>query len=187
MTGGVKWCHDFKHNLRIGDKGDAIAALQTALQKEGFTIDAEEVRNAEFGESTASAVSGFQEKYRAEILTPMRLKYGSGFVGPLTRAKLNQLYGCAAVTACPEVARRSKAKVVSRPLSSLRHGIRVAGTHNIAVRGIITCAPLSPSSLRMEGKRGRVEPQKHCDGEHHGHSARLTSTFIRRQLVRMVK
>lgn len=101
-----EWCHTFNTNLRIGDVGDEVNALQIALQKEGFSISNDETAKsggtpmvayfvpANFGESTASAVTGFQEKYRAEVLTPVGLKYGTGYVGKSTRAKLNKLYGC---------------------------------------------------------------------------------------------
>ncbi|MEK9134989.1 MAG: hypothetical protein AAB451_01690 [Patescibacteria group bacterium] len=33
----VAWCHDFNTNLRIGDSGSEITALQTALTKDGST------------------------------------------------------------------------------------------------------------------------------------------------------
>lgn len=89
--GGAQWCHDFNQNIRFGDYGDEVSALQTALRKEGFTIN--EIENT-FSEAVGSAVSGFQQKYRDEILKPAGLAYGSGFVGAYTRAKLNKLYGC---------------------------------------------------------------------------------------------
>ena len=108
------WCHTFNTNLMIGNTGDEVNALQTALQKEGFSISSDEMAKsggtpgvayslpATFGESTASAITGFQEKYRAEVLTPVGLKYGTGYVGKSTRAKLNQLYGCGVITPKPE-------------------------------------------------------------------------------------
>lgn len=92
-----KWCHTFNSNLKIGDNGSEVYALQTALIKDGtdsIGVDSDEVQNQAFGEVTAAAVTGFQEKYRDEILTPVGLKYGTGYVGKSTRAKLNQLYGC---------------------------------------------------------------------------------------------
>jgi len=88
----VVWCHDFNVNLRYGDSGGEVKALQTALTKEGFNVSGDEAGN--FGEYTASAVVGFQEKYKDEILAPWGLKHGTGFVGKTTRAKLNKLYGC---------------------------------------------------------------------------------------------
>ena len=90
-----RWCHAFGANLGVGSKGDEVAALENALSQEG-SVGLEHSSNfaASFDERMASAVTGFQEKYRDEILTPNGLKYGTGFVGKSTRAKLNALYGC---------------------------------------------------------------------------------------------
>ena len=93
------WCHDFNTNLRYGDSGSEVLALQTALGKDGFPvmdIDENAQGNYFFGEYTSSAVVGFQGKYKSEVLTPYGLKNGTGFVGKSTRAKLNALYGCGA-------------------------------------------------------------------------------------------
>ena len=110
LTGGMPTvgtgarCHTFNVNLRVGDQDSnsmergEISTLNTALQKEGFDpVDIySDNSNAPpyFSELTASIVIRFQEKYRDEILTPVGLKYGTGYVGPATRKKLNQLYGC---------------------------------------------------------------------------------------------
>jgi len=100
----VVWCHDFKVNLKYGDRGSEVEALQMALTKEGFapSKDWDMIAPSQyyFGELTASAVSGFQQKYKEEILAPWGIQYGTGFVGPATRAKLNSLYGCG--TACTD-------------------------------------------------------------------------------------
>ena len=98
----AQFCFDWRRNLRIGDSGADVRALDQALLKEGiegsqsfegsrptFISD-----DGVFIELTASAVSGFQEKYRSEILTPNGLARGTGYVGPSTRRKLNSLYGC---------------------------------------------------------------------------------------------
>lgn len=108
LTGGTStgggtqpWCHTFNTNLKIGDSGSDVRALGTVLTKEGFG----NARYAEglvdpisdtgdFIEPTAAAVSGFQEKYTRDILTPSGLSHGTGYVGVATRAKLNSLYGC---------------------------------------------------------------------------------------------
>jgi hypothetical protein len=88
------WCHDFNINLRYGDRGDEVHALQMALLKQGFHIIRGETQIPYFGDFTASAVVGFQEKYKEDILAPWGVEHGTGFVGPTTRAKLNELYGC---------------------------------------------------------------------------------------------
>jgi peptidoglycan hydrolase-like protein with peptidoglycan-binding domain len=120
------WCHTFKGTLRPGIEiqteksrraGDdsvcrtgrclsvkeikateEIRALQIALEKEDFAVASSERQGGvgEFGNSTADAVSGFQQKYKTEILDIKGLKYGTGYVekdGP-TFQKLNALYGC---------------------------------------------------------------------------------------------
>lgn len=97
------FCYNWTGNLRVGDYGMEVAKLQSALEKDGFAIsdsdrpqkDGQTITEfTKFGESTASAVVEFQEKYASEILTPNNLRRGTGFVGVSTRAKLNQLYGC---------------------------------------------------------------------------------------------
>lgn len=92
------WCHTFNTNLQIGNSSNEVAALQTALSKQGFgfSLEADKV-GFRFGEGTASAVTAFQEKYKSIILTPNGLLHGTGYVGAATRAKLNSLYGCSGV------------------------------------------------------------------------------------------
>jgi hypothetical protein len=93
------WCHDFNVDLKYGDTGNEVEALQIALEKEGLYTKG--TNPPHFDESLASAVVGFQEKYRDEILTPWGLAHGTGFVGRTTRAKLNKLYGCGVVPLSP--------------------------------------------------------------------------------------
>lgn len=88
------FCYDFSSNMRVGSFGEEVKALHSALGKQDFNIDQEEIDVNKFGDSTASAVTGFQQKYPEEILTPVGLVYGTGAVGPYTREKLNNLYGC---------------------------------------------------------------------------------------------
>lgn len=99
-------CFDFKKDLKIGDKGNDVFALQLFLELEGFSVyttvwgaGMENFKNigdeaSFFGQFTTSAVSKFQEKYADEILKPLGLKKGTGYVGYATRAKLNKLYKC---------------------------------------------------------------------------------------------
>ncbi|MFH1657544.1 MAG: hypothetical protein ABH919_03680 [bacterium] len=86
------WCYDFKANLKYGDKGAEIENLKIALNKENF-YKKESTANL-FDEYVASAVVGFQEKYKKDILEPRELKYGTGYVGQATIKKLNEIYSC---------------------------------------------------------------------------------------------
>lgn len=89
-TSGTRWCYTFSSNLSIGMTSSAVSALQTALQKDGESVTV----TGTFDDQTASAVTGFQEKYAAEILTPNGLSNGTGYAGASTRAELNTLFGC---------------------------------------------------------------------------------------------
>jgi hypothetical protein len=79
------WCYNFNKNLGFTNSGtDDVSALHTALQKQGFSFepDTEKV----YSQATSNSVIQFQKKYN---ISPQ-----SGYVGNLTRAKLNNLYGC---------------------------------------------------------------------------------------------
>jgi len=88
------WCHDFNLNLKITDNNEEVRQLQTALLTEKLF---EREISGDFDEYTASVVVVFQEKHKKDILTPLGLKNGTGFVGSATRSKLNGLYGCGIV------------------------------------------------------------------------------------------
>jgi peptidoglycan hydrolase-like protein with peptidoglycan-binding domain len=84
------WCHTFNSNLSIGMTGSDVAALQTALQKDGESITA----SGAFDDQTAAAVTGFQQKYASLVLAPSGLSNGTGYAGKATRSQLNALFGC---------------------------------------------------------------------------------------------
>jgi len=87
----------FFRNLRLGDFGDDIKELQKILNSESDTAVAvlgEGSLGQEtnyFGLKTEQAVIKFQSKYKDEILIPNGLSFPTGFVGPATRQKLNNL------------------------------------------------------------------------------------------------
>jgi len=95
------WCHDFNTSLRYEDTGSEVEALQAVLEKEGLygppSMKSKDSPSY-FGDYTASAVVSFQEKYRKDILEPLGLTHGTGFVGKSTRTELNTLYGCGVIT-----------------------------------------------------------------------------------------
>lgn len=94
-------CTFFNTNLKLGSTGTNVSSLQTTLEGEGFDISQQEQNQKSFGQSTVSAVTDFQEKYKNEILTPLGLQSGTGYVGTATREKLNKLYGCGATAILP--------------------------------------------------------------------------------------
>ena len=85
-------CQKFEENLSYGLKNDnKVRCLQEFLKLEGKEIYPEGLVTGNFLQLTKAAVIRFQEKYREEILAPWGLKKGTGFVGSLTREKINQL------------------------------------------------------------------------------------------------
>lgn len=75
--------YGWERDLRVGMTGDDVARLQQYLNvapQSGY-----------FGVLTKAAVTKLQEQYPADILVPNGLASGTGFFGPSTRAKLNNL------------------------------------------------------------------------------------------------
>ncbi len=100
-----EWCYNFENDLRIDDEGEDVEMLHKALKEEGFSTAADE---SSFSLITASSVVGFQQKHKEDILYPLGLPYGTGFVGSTTREKLNELYGCSEELTCSEEVERAQ-------------------------------------------------------------------------------
>lgn len=83
--------YHFMHSMVKYTQGADVVALQRVLQLEGCFPTTQQFTGF-FGDVTFAGVVKFQEKYKSEILTPVGLIIGNGFVGNNTLKKLNQLY-----------------------------------------------------------------------------------------------
>jgi peptidoglycan hydrolase-like protein with peptidoglycan-binding domain len=87
----------FSKNLRIRSTGQAVSELQRILNISPDTRIAETGIGSPgnesdyFGPLTYKAVTKFQEKYAADILAPINLFKGTGFVGVNTRATIAEI------------------------------------------------------------------------------------------------
>lgn len=85
-------CQNFDKNLFYGIQSDnQVRCLQEFLKSQGSDIYPEGLVTGNFLYLTKTAVTRFQEKYAQEILEPLGLMNGTGFVGPKTRAKINEM------------------------------------------------------------------------------------------------
>ncbi len=85
-------CSQLTTNLYFGlINSSQVTCLQQFLKNQGTNIYPEGLVTGYFGNLTKSAVIKFQEKYASEILTPIGLSQGTGYVGAQTRAKINQI------------------------------------------------------------------------------------------------
>ncbi len=76
-------------DLGFNSRGDDVRCLQEILKSDG--VYPEGLITGNFLSLTRQAVINFQEKYAAEILHPLGLTQGTGYVGARTREKLNQV------------------------------------------------------------------------------------------------
>lgn len=85
-------CVAINNNLYYGIMNSAeVKCLQEFLKKQGTGIYPEGIVSGNFAGLTRQAVVRFQEKYASEILLPIGLINGTGYVGEKTRQKINSM------------------------------------------------------------------------------------------------
>lgn len=88
------FCTQLTKDLFFGMKGDSeVTCLQELLKLKEPGLYPEGVVSGNFFTFTHAAVVRFQEKYASEILVPIGLQKGTGYVGQRTREKMNALFG----------------------------------------------------------------------------------------------
>ena len=91
LVGGAFSCAHFDINLSFGMRSYHVRCLQEFLVAQGAGVYPEGLVTGNFLFATQQAVIRFQEKYSSEILAPFGLSSGTGYVGQMTRSKINQL------------------------------------------------------------------------------------------------
>ena len=84
-------CGRFDADLSFGMRNEDVRCLQEFLVSQGESIYPEGLVTGNFLSLTRQAVLRFQEKYAPEILAPLGLDKGTGYVGQVTRNKMNSL------------------------------------------------------------------------------------------------
>ncbi len=86
------FCTQLNTNLSVGTLNSKdVKCLQEFLKNQGQDIYPSGLVTGNFGSLTRQAVIKFQEKYAFDILTPVGLSKGTGYVGESTRTKINQI------------------------------------------------------------------------------------------------
>ncbi len=120
----------FARNLRFGDSGPDVYLLQKTLNQDADTRLAASGPGSlgneteYFGAATKAGVERFQRKYAQDTLIPAGLDAPTGFVGPLTRAKLYAL----AASAKPAPMQNGSSQKKSAPKSLKTATSTPAGT-----------------------------------------------------------
>lgn len=79
----------FTHTLKFGDRNDEVKKMQELLISEGLLPVG--LNTGLFAGRSLAAVKAFQTKYTSEILAPNGLMWPTGFWGPASIKKANQL------------------------------------------------------------------------------------------------
>lgn len=114
----------FSFNLKFGGTNQAVYEMQKILNQDtqtrvaSFGPGSPGNETLFFGSLTKRAVILFQEKYAKDILSPLGLTQGTGFVGEATRLKLNQVALAGAQKTTPSTTSGAQSPVSNLPKSS---------------------------------------------------------------------
>ncbi|MFA6339094.1 MAG: hypothetical protein WCW87_03505 [Candidatus Paceibacterota bacterium] len=115
-------------DLQKGVDDDEVAILQKFLNLDPDTVVANSgdgslgSETSYFGNLTKNAVIRFQNKYASDVLTPLGLSSGTGFVGEKTRQKIEELYYPAFqshIEKSLDVFEKEQTRLVGSPITSI--------------------------------------------------------------------
>lgn len=89
LSVGPKIKYNFTQNLSVGARSQEVKMMQVFLVSEGLLPT--DCTTGYFGGITLAAVKAFQDKYVQDILIPNGITVPTGYWGPSSRAKANQL------------------------------------------------------------------------------------------------
>lgn len=135
-------CYQFERNLRVGNTGADVKALQQTLNANGFTVAAAGhagsagMETSYFGNATKNALIKWQEANAATTLAPWGLTSGTGFFGATSRAEMNKCAGTPSTPTTPGTGTVSGAVAVS--LASVQpNNVLVAGSAHAKLADVV--------------------------------------------------
>lgn len=128
------FCHRWNTDLTVGSTGADVTALNQALTSSGIDTTG---NTSFFSENNAGDVVSFQSRYGIRQ---------TGYVGPMTRAKLNALYGCG----------NTQQNQVPAPTATTAPNISSLSPSTVIVGGTVTVygSNLNSTAFSLDGVTG---------------------------------